>query len=138
MSEHNLPWRWSSEWETKELPKHRDDYNADKYADLCLYDATGKPVIDLRVDHHEFEFSGGILKKHRELIVRAANSHEELLALLKESAERLNEEVELLAVTALFDKEAYGDPQEYVAKQYVTKLRDRIRAAIARAEKWAA
>ena len=81
MSTHSKgPWRWASDW-SKRLPKHSEDYDAEKYADLSLYDANGKPVIEIGIDHYEAHFSANITDPNRLLIAAAPRLFAEVVAL---------------------------------------------------------
>ena len=78
-----LPWKWADGY-SGNLPKHGDDYEADKYLDLALLDADQNPVIPIRVDHwdYELDFAGDkpISDDNRAYIVRACNEYPALLA----------------------------------------------------------
>jgi len=94
-----IPWAWQDGW-NEDLPKHGDDYDCAKYADLRLVSGTGteqRDVIPVRVDHYHYEVDfdpesrEAIYGADRALIARMRNEYAALLDVV-EAASKLKAE----------------------------------------------
>jgi hypothetical protein len=90
------PWKWADGWKDYKLYEP-DTYDHEKYLDLQLIGANGQEVLPMRVDHYkvglDFDPSGAepISKSDRELIVRAVNNFDSLLAACKAAEDHIME-----------------------------------------------
>lgn len=79
----NKAYHWGPDWTKAAFGDPNEEYSGEKYADLALYDPTGKVIIPLGIDHYEVHIDGDgtpegtISKATRELIVKALNAYKE-------------------------------------------------------------
>ena len=92
-----IPWAWQDGW-NEDLPKHGDDYDCAKYADLRLVSGTGteqRDVIPVRVDHYHYEVDfdpesrEAIYGADRALIARMRNEYAALLDVVEAARESI-------------------------------------------------